>query len=115
MRLPSQMQRSTQTSNKSSAPVVSAEAHKLPVRLTIKRTRGYRGPKCPLDRKVAHLCSRSRVADEHAADLSHEDHQAGRTRWIRLDTPLHRREPVRSFVDRSKMCVQPNPSCSAGL
>src|SRR5882762_295044 len=100
MRLPSQMQRSTQTSNKLSAPVVSAEAHKLPVRLAIKRTRGYRGPKFPVDHKVARRCNRFVGAVALFQKPSRAGHQAGRTRWTRLDTPLHTREPVRSFVDR---------------
>ncbi len=50
--------KSTRTLGKSLESAVSVEAHKLRVRLTIKRTRGYRGPKFPLDRKVVRRCNR---------------------------------------------------------
>src|SRR5216110_1304126 len=105
MRLLLQTQRSTQISNKSLAPAVYVEAHKLPVRPGSKRTRGYRAPKYPLDRKVAHRCSRPRAVDERAADLAHEDRQAAQTRSIQSGKLWRTRGPARFFVDRSKTCT----------
>src|SRR6185437_17051895 len=105
MRLPSQMQRSMRISNKSSEPVVSAEARKLPVLLAIKRTRGYRGPKFPLDRKLARRCNRVAGAVAPFEKPSRANHRVGRTQSIQLDKPLRTRARVRSFVDRNKRCT----------
>src|SRR4029450_9318298 len=105
MRSPSQTQRSTQISNKSSAPAVSEEARKLPVRRAIKRTRGYRGLTCPLDRKVAHRHNRVGATLARVASRARADHRAARKQSIRLGRPWHMRERAHFFVDRNRTCI----------
>src|SRR5262249_318645 len=76
------------------------------VRPGAKRTRGYRVPTCPLDRKVARHCIRVLATLARALSLGRANHQVGQRRWILLDKLWRMREPVRSFVDRNKTCIE---------
>src|SRR4030095_3075135 len=100
MRLPSQLQRSTLTSNKSLEAAFWVEAHKPRVHPTTERMRECRAPTCPWDRKVARRCNRFGANLPRAFSHARANHRAARTRSIRLDKPLRMQAPVRFFVDR---------------
>src|SRR6478672_7238429 len=97
--------KSTRTLDKSLESAVSVEVRRLPVHRESKRTRVFRAPKFPLDRKVVRRCNRFVAVAARAPLHARANHPVGQTRLIQLDKLLHTRVRVRSFVDRNKMCT----------
>src|SRR6266567_677 len=102
MRSPSQRQRSTPTSGKLLEPAAWAEVRRPLVHRESKRTRESRERMFPVDRKVARRCNQLLVIAVRARLHVRVNHQAGQIQSIQSGKPLHRQEPVRSFVDRNK-------------
>src|ERR1043165_4755527 len=105
MRLPSQLQRSTLTSNKSLESAVWAEAHKPRAHPARERMRESRALRCRLDRKVARRYNRVGANLPRVFSRVRANHRAARTRSIRLDKPLRMQARVRFFVDHNKTCT----------
>src|SRR3954470_13810897 len=99
------MQKSTPTLDKSLESAALVEVRTPPARQESKRTRVFRAPMFPSDRKVARRCNHFVAIAARARLHVRVNHRVDQTRSIRLDKLLHRPERVRSFVDHNKTCT----------